>query len=74
MSSVELSGFLKKVDKDMVLIIGSPDGLTPEVKARADMMLSLSRMTFTHELSQLILFEQLYRAFSILRNEKYHRA
>ena len=56
----------------LVMAIGGPYGVSGEVKARADLSLSLSPMTFPHELCFLFLAEQLYRAFSILHGMKYH--
>jgi 23S rRNA (pseudouridine1915-N3)-methyltransferase len=53
-------------------VIGGPRGLAPSVLERADLRLALSRLTFPHELCCLILLEQLYRAFKILRREPYH--
>ncbi len=54
-------------------IIGGANGLSKEVLAKADERLSFSAMTFPHQLMQLILLEQLYRAFKIQRNEPYHK-
>jgi 23S rRNA (pseudouridine1915-N3)-methyltransferase len=54
-------------------IIGGPLGLSKELLDRASKILSLSRLTLTHEMSRLLLLEQLYRAFTILRGEKYHK-
>ena len=54
-------------------VIGGPLGLSKDLIDRADHVLSLSRMTFTHEMSRLILLEQIYRAMTILRGEKYHK-
>lgn len=54
------------------LVIGGPYGLSPAVKERADLLLSLSKMTFTHQMARLFLLEQLYRSGAILRNEPYH--
>ncbi|RJX27037.1 MAG: 23S rRNA (pseudouridine(1915)-N(3))-methyltransferase RlmH [Desulfurivibrio sp.] len=54
-------------------ILGGPAGLAPGVIARADLLLSLSRMTFTHEMARLLLLEQLYRAYSIKAGTKYHK-
>lgn len=54
-------------------IIGGALGLSREVVAAADLVLSLSRMTFTHEMARLILLEQVYRAFTILAGSKYHK-
>jgi 23S rRNA (pseudouridine1915-N3)-methyltransferase len=54
-------------------IIGGPLGLSRDMLEQADEVLSLSKFTLTHEMSRLILLEQLYRAFTILRGEKYHK-
>jgi len=54
-------------------VIGGPLGLGPDVIARADAVLSLSKMTFAHEMAKLVLLEQLYRAFTIIHGEKYHK-
>jgi len=57
----------------VVFVIGGDLGLSPPIVARADLRLSLSRMTFTHPMARLLLFEQVYRAFRILRGEPYHK-
>ncbi len=54
-------------------VIGSAWGLDESVPGRADLVLSLSEMTFSHQLIRLVLLEQLYRAFSILHNTDYHK-
>ena len=54
-------------------IIGGPLGLSEKILDRADEIFSLSQLTLTHEMSRLILLEQLYRAFTIINNEKYHK-
>ena len=58
--------------KRLVFVVGGPYGFSPEVYDRANENISLSKMTFPHELVRLIFVEQLYRAFTILRNEPYH--
>ncbi len=57
----------------LVFVIGGPDGLCDEVKRTADERLSLSRLTFTHEIARVLLLEQLYRACTILHNRGYHK-
>ncbi|MFW8600243.1 23S rRNA (pseudouridine(1915)-N(3))-methyltransferase RlmH [Desulfobacterota bacterium M19] len=57
----------------IVFVVGGPLGLSAEVKRRADVVVSLSRMTFTHEMVRLLFLEQLYRAFTILAGSKYHK-
>jgi len=59
--------------RDLAFVVGGADGLAGAVKARADESLSLSRLTLAHRLARLVLLEQLYRAFTILRGEPYHR-
>lgn len=58
--------------KRLVLLIGGAFGFSPAIYERANGSLALSKMTFTHEMVRLILAEQLYRAFTILNNIKYH--
>lgn len=58
--------------KRVVFVVGGPYGFSPEVYARANDKLSLSQMTFPHELVRLVFVEQLYRAFTILNHEPYH--
>lgn len=57
----------------LAFVIGGPLGLSKTVLSRANETLSLSRMTLTHEMSRLVLLEQIYRAFTIINNEKYHK-
>ena len=75
-SSFEFSKFLNKKllssNKELVFVIGGAFGFSGEVYNRADLKLSLSKMTFSHQMIRLIFKEQLYRAFTILKGEKYH--
>ena len=57
---------------DVTFLIGGAFGLSDEVRMAADFRLSLSKMTFTHQMARLILVEQIYRAFKINRGEPYH--
>lgn len=60
------------VSKRIVFIIGGPYGFSEEIKNRANDKISLSRMTFTHQMVRLLFAEQFYRAMTILNNEPYH--
>ena len=75
-SSVAFSKFIqKKLNsgiKTITFIIGGPYGFSSEIKSISNYELSLSKMTFSHEMIRLFFTEQLYRAFSILKNEPYH--
>lgn len=59
--------------KQAAFLIGGPTGHSTEVLAEADLLLSFSRMTFTHDMIRLFLLEQLYRAYTIKAGEKYHK-
>lgn len=58
--------------KRLVFVIGGPYGFSEEVYRRANQQISLSRMTFSHQIVRAIFMEQIYRAFTILNNEPYH--
>lgn len=58
---------------NVVFIIGGPLGLSEKVRKKANWVMSLSKMTLMHDMVPLILLEQMYRAFSIIRGEKYHK-
>jgi len=58
---------------DVAFIIGGSLGLSDEVLARADFRLSFSKMTFPHQMMRVILLEQIYRSFKIIKNETYHK-
>ena len=74
--SVEFADFLqKKMNsgiKQLVLVIGGPYGFSDAIYTKAQAKISLSKMTFSHQMVRLFLVEQLYRAFTILKNEPYH--
>jgi 23S rRNA (pseudouridine1915-N3)-methyltransferase len=76
MGSVQFAEFLNRQflsgKKNMVFLTGGPFGFDEALKTRADFTLSLSRMTFSHQMVRLIFAEQLYRALTILKNENYH--
>ena len=77
MDSLELAAQVERWEmqgqKKITFIIGGPLGLSPAILKKADLILSFSPMTFTHEMTRLILLEQLYRAFTIKAGEKYHK-
>ena len=56
----------------VVFIIGGPFGISPTLKQKANLILSVSKFTFTHQMVRLILVEQIYRAMTIIKNESYH--
>ena len=60
------------VARNLVFVVGGPYGFSEAVKARANEKISLSKMTFTHQMVRLIFVEQFYRAMTILNNEPYH--
>ena len=76
LDSVGFSQYLQKHMnsgiKQLVFVIGGPYGFSPEVYQKANGKLSLSKMTFSHQMIRLFVIEQLYRGFTILRNEPYH--
>ena len=75
-SSVELSRWLERrlstSNRRMIFLIGGAFGFSPEIYARANEQLALSKLTFSHQMVRLFFLEQLYRAMTILRNEPYH--
>lgn len=58
---------------ELVFVIGSSCGIAPTVSSRANFKLSISKMTFLHQFARLLLVEQIYRAFKILKGETYHK-
>lgn len=77
MDSVEFSDTIKSLmvsgQSRLTFVIGGSLGVSQEVKDRAQCKISLSSMTFTHNMSRVILLEQVYRAFSIINNRTYHK-
>ncbi|MBQ0787856.1 MAG: 23S rRNA (pseudouridine(1915)-N(3))-methyltransferase RlmH [Oceanihabitans sp.] len=76
LDSVGFSNYLQKHMnsgiKQLVFVIGGPYGFSPDVYSKAQGKLSLSKMTFSHQMVRLFVIEQLYRGFTILKNEPYH--
>jgi 23S rRNA (pseudouridine1915-N3)-methyltransferase len=76
LSSEELADLMKdhmlRSIPEWTLLIGGPYGLSNSLRKRADLVISLSPMTLTHQMARLILLEQLYRCCTIIRNEPYH--
>ena len=74
-SSIELTSLLLNFkNKKINFLIGDADGIPSDIKKKSDFLLSLSPLTFPHELARLILLEQIYRAISISNKSPYHRA
>jgi 23S rRNA (pseudouridine1915-N3)-methyltransferase len=75
-TSVQFSNFIQTQMntslKQLVFVIGGAYGFSDEMYQRADSLLSLSKMTLTHQMVRIVFLEQVYRAFTILNNEPYH--
>lgn len=75
-TSMEFAGYIQKLmlsgRKRTVFVVGGPYGFSPDVYSRADAKMSLSKMTFNHEMVRAFFTEQVYRAMTILRGEPYH--
>ena len=74
-NSIELTSLLLNFkNKKISFLIGDANGIPSNIKEQSNLLLSLSPLTFPHELARLILLEQIYRAISISNNSPYHRA
>jgi 23S rRNA (pseudouridine1915-N3)-methyltransferase len=76
MDSREFTRLVEKAEmdgRDLLFLVGGADGLAPTWRTRADVLVSLSRMTLPHELARAVLAEQIYRAFATLRGHPYPR-
>ena len=74
-SSEKFADYLEKkfsIGKNIIFVIGGVYGLSKKIIKRADLVLSFSRFTFTHQMIRFLLAEQLYRSFTIIRGKKYH--
>ena len=75
-TSIEFERYIEKkqstVQRQLVFIVGGPYGFSDDVKKRANEKISMSKMTFSHEMIRLFFVEQLYRAMTIINNEPYH--
>ena len=76
-SSIDFSKFIEKnatyESSKIVFVIGSSYGLSSEIKSKSQYSISFSKMTFPHQLMRFILFEQIYRAMTIIKNTTYHK-
>jgi 23S rRNA (pseudouridine1915-N3)-methyltransferase len=77
LTSPELAAFFERFQiqgqANVWMVIGGPVGVSPKLRERASAVLSLSRMTLPHDLARLVVMEQVYRAFTILKGEPYHK-
>ncbi|MCD6596528.1 MAG: 23S rRNA (pseudouridine(1915)-N(3))-methyltransferase RlmH, partial [Bacteroidales bacterium] len=75
-SSVQFAEFIERhlalSGKDLIFVIGGPYGFSKDIYNRANLKISLSQLTFSHQMVRLIFMEQLYRAFTIMKGEPYH--
>lgn len=68
----KINDLINKGVSPLTFVIGGTLGLSEEVRKRANIKLSISKMTFTHQMCRMIILEQIYRAFKIINNEEYH--
>jgi len=75
LTSMEFAKMIERITeqgKELIFVLGGAYGLDEQVKEKADKVIAMSRLTFPHELARLILVEQLYRAFAIIKRTPYH--
>ena len=72
MLAQKINDLINKGISPLTFVIGGTLGLSEEVRKRANIKLSISKMTFTHQMCRMIILEQIYRAFKIINNEEYH--
>jgi 23S rRNA (pseudouridine1915-N3)-methyltransferase len=70
--AVQLGKIFQQSKKRIIFVIGGPYGFSEDVYSRADMKISLSRLTFSHQMVRLLFAEQLYRVFSLIKGDPYH--
>ena len=70
----KISEFRDNGKENLAIVIGGADGLDPDLRARAQMVINFGEMTWPHQLVRILLFEQLYRTATILSNHPYHRS
>jgi 23S rRNA (pseudouridine1915-N3)-methyltransferase len=77
LDSIGMAQFIEKHrnlgTKRLAFVIGGPDGVSEDVRKRANLILALSRMTLTHEIARMVLFEQIYRAFTVIHDLPYQK-
>jgi len=77
LSTAEFSALIQQAEqgptRELLFFVGGPDGISPLVRQKGDLLLALSRLTLPHQLARVILAEQIYRAFTILRGHPYAR-
>ena len=71
-TTADFASFIGRIDHKIVFIIGGPYGLAKAIRQKADLLWSLSRLTFTHEIARLLLFEQLFRVLNLNAGGHYH--
>lgn len=71
--AAKIEGLTNEGQSEIIFVIGSSCGISKNVSARANLKMSMSKMTFLHQFARLLLVEQIYRAFKIIKGETYHK-